>query len=70
MSHKAIAILSLLTAVNVIVLVLNISPTARAAIAGASYKELINDADFTRAVKSVIETCRVNVDVARVIDCK
>jgi hypothetical protein len=70
MSHKAIAILSLLTAVNVIVLVLNVSPTARAAIAGASYKELINDADFIRAVKSVIETCRVNVDVGRVIDCK
>ena len=69
MSHKAIAILSLLTAVNVIVLVLNISPSARAAVAGASYKELINDADFTRAVKSVIETCRVNTDIARVI-CK
>ena len=69
MSHKAIAILSLLTAINVIVLVLNISPSARAAVAGASYKELINDADFTRAVKSVIETCRVNTDIARVI-CK
>ena len=38
-------------------------------VAGASYKELINDADFARAVKSVIETCRVNVDLARVI-CK
>jgi hypothetical protein len=56
MSHKAIAILSLLTAVNVIVLVFNISPAARGAVAGASYKELIDDADFTRAVKSVIET--------------
>jgi hypothetical protein len=69
MSRKAIALFVLLTAVNVAVLMINISPAARAALAGASYKELMNDAGFTRAVKSVIEACHVNVDLARVI-CK
>ena len=67
MSHKAIAILSLLTAVNVIVLVLNISPTARATIASGTYKELVNDADFTRAVKTIAQECKVNVDIAKLM---
>jgi hypothetical protein len=61
--------LLVLTVVNVCVLVFNVSPTARAALAGAGYRELIHDPDFTRAVKSVVEHCRVNVDVARV-SCK
>ena len=66
MSSKAIAALIVLTAINFTVLVMNVSPAARAAVAGAGYKELMSDADFTRAVKSVVEACRVNVDLARV----
>jgi hypothetical protein len=50
-------------------LVLNVAPVARGALAGSGYKELINDPDFTRAVKSVIEGYTVNVDLARVL-CK
>jgi hypothetical protein len=69
MSRKHVAMLLVLTAVNVCVLVLNVSPGARAALAGAGYKELIHDPDFSRAVKSVVERCRVNVDLARVL-CK
>jgi hypothetical protein len=67
MSRRAVTItLFFLTAINVIALAINISPTARAAVAGLGTKELVNDADFTRAVKSIIEGCHVNVDVARV----
>ncbi len=67
MSRRAVTItLSFLTAMNAIALAINVSPTARAAVAGLGTKELVNDADFTQAVKSVIERCRVNVDLARV----
>jgi hypothetical protein len=55
-----------LAAINVIAVAINVSPTSRAAVAGVGYKELLNDDDFTRAVKSIVETCRVNVDLARV----
>jgi hypothetical protein len=61
--------LLVLTVANVCVLVLNVSPAARAALAGGSYKELIHDPDFTHAVKFVVERCRVNVDLGRVL-CK
>ena len=68
MSRKAVTILLFfLTAANVIGLAMNVAATSRAAVAGAGYKELMNDVDFTRAVKSVIERCSVNVDLARVI---
>jgi hypothetical protein len=30
-----------------------------------SYQDLLRDPDFTRAVKSIAEQCRVNVDIAR-----
>jgi hypothetical protein len=67
MPRKHFAILLVLTVVNVCVLVLNVLPAARAALAGARYKELIHDPDFTHAVKYVVERCRVNVDLARVL---
>jgi hypothetical protein len=67
MSRKGVTImLFFLTAINAIVLAINVSPTARAAVAGLSYKELMNDSDFARAVKSIVEKCSVNVDLARV----
>jgi hypothetical protein len=66
MSRKILAALFMLTMVNVAVFVLNVSPAARAALAGASYKELMGDAAFTHAVKTVVEACHVNLDIARV----
>ena len=38
---------------------------ARAAVRGMSYQDLLRDADFTRAVKTIAEQCSVNVDIAR-----
>jgi hypothetical protein len=30
-----------------------------------SYQDLLRDPDFTRAVKTIAERCRVNVDIAK-----
>jgi hypothetical protein len=34
-----------------------------------SYEDLLRDPDFTRAVKSIAEQCRVNVDLAK-LSCR
>lgn len=66
MSRKtAFALFGLLTAFNVLALAINLSPPSRAAVAGMDYKRLAGDKDFARAVKSVVEGCRVNVDLAK-----
>jgi len=58
-------LLWLLSALNVVALILNLSPVSRAAVGGMSYQDLVSDPDFTRAVKSIAEQCSVNVDIAR-----
>jgi len=58
-------LLNLLSALNVIALVLNLSQVSRAAVGGMSYQDLLRDPDFTRAIKSIAERCTVNVDIAR-----
>ncbi len=64
MSRNAmIVMLFLLITLNVTTLIINVSLPSRAA--SASYQELINDPDFTRAVKTIAEQCRVNVDLGR-----
>jgi hypothetical protein len=65
MSRRALfAILSLLSALNVIALAVNVPLPSRAAVGGMSYQDLVRDPDFTRAVKSIAEQCKVNVDLA------
>ena len=65
MSRRAMfAILSLLSALNVIALAVNVSLPSRAAVGGMSYQDLVGDPDFTRAVKSIADQCKVNVDLA------
>jgi len=68
MPRKAVIILSLITVLNVTALVMNITLPTRAAVGGMSYEDLMRDPDFTRAVTSVAEQCRVNVDIAR-LEC-
>jgi hypothetical protein len=71
MSRKSMialtVLLSSLSVVNGVVLFLNTSGPSRAAIAGMSYQDLIRDPDFTRAVKTVAQECKVNVDIAKVV---
>ena len=48
MSRKAMfAILSLLSALNIIALAVNVSLPSRAAVGGMSYQDLMRDPDFT-----------------------
>ena len=65
MSRFLMTLLCLLSALNVIALVLNLSHVSRAAVGAMNYQDLLRDPDFTRAVKSIAEQCTVNVDIAR-----
>jgi len=65
MSRFLMTLLCLLSALNVIALVLNLSHVSRAAVGGMSSQDLLLDPDFTGAVKSTVEQCTVNVDMAR-----
>jgi hypothetical protein len=56
-----------LTALNAVALTINISLPVGAAVGGKTYKDLVTDPDFTSAVHSVVQKCRVNVDIAKVI---
>jgi hypothetical protein len=71
MSRKTItallALFGFLTALNVSSLLLNFSQPSRAAVAGMSYQHLMRDTDFTRAVQSIAQECRVNVDLAKLV---
>ena len=65
MSCKAVmATLCFLAVVNIMMLLISFSLPSKAAT--PSYQEMINDPNFTRAVKTIIEQCRVNVDVGKV----
>jgi hypothetical protein len=68
MSHRAKIVLTalcLLSALNAVALVLNLSQPLKAAVRGMSYQDLLRDPDFTRAVKTIAEQCSVNVDIAK-----
>lgn len=62
-----LALLCLLSGLNAIVLIVNLSQPSRAAVGGMSYQELARDPDFTSAVKSIVQGCNVNVDIAKVV---
>jgi hypothetical protein len=66
MSRSAtILTLCVVSAVNVAALAVNLSLPSRAAVGNLSYQDLVHDSDFTRAVKSVAESCTVNVDIGK-----
>jgi len=56
----------LLTALNAAVLILQFSASSSAAVGGMNAQALANDNDFKLAVQTVVEACRVNVDLGRV----
>ena len=68
LSHRTKIVLiaaCLLSALNAVALVLNLSQPTMAAVRGMSYHDLLRDSDFTRAVKTIAEQCSVNVDLAK-----
>jgi hypothetical protein len=69
MSRSTIAALSVLSALNLIALAINLSPPSRAAVGGQGYQDLLHNSNFTRAVKSIAEACTVNVDIGK-LNCE
>ena len=65
MSRLLMTLLFLLSALNVIALVLNLSQVSRAAVGGMNYQDLLRDPDFTRAVKSPSIPIRAPGNLAR-----
>jgi hypothetical protein len=62
-----VVVLCLLSGLNAIALIINLSQPSRAAVGGMSYEDLVHDSDFTRAVKSVAQACKVNVDIGKLV---
>jgi hypothetical protein len=60
-----IATLTVVSALNLIALAVNLSLPSRAAVDGLTYQELVGSDDFTRAVKSIVESCAVNIDIGK-----
>jgi hypothetical protein len=65
--HLVLGLLSLLSGLNAIALIINLSQPSRAAVGGMSYEDLMRDPDFTRAVKTIAQDCKVNVDIAKLV---
>jgi hypothetical protein len=55
-----------LTVLNAAVLILQLSASSNAAVGGMNAQALANDNDFKLAVQTVVEACRVNVDLGKV----
>ena len=62
----ALALILVATALNISILIFNLSLPSRAAVAGMDYHALISDSDFKQAVQSIIAACSVNVALAKV----
>jgi hypothetical protein len=65
--HHVLVLLCLLSGLNAIALIINLSQPTKAAVAGKSYEDLMRDSDFTRAVQSIAQACKVNVDIAKLV---
>jgi hypothetical protein len=62
-----LALTALATALNLSILILNLSLPSAAAVAGMDAKTLSQDADFKSAVQTVVQACKVNIDLAKII---
>jgi hypothetical protein len=62
----ALALILVATALNISILIFNLSLPSRAAVTGMDYQALVSDADFKQAVQSVVQACSVNVALAKV----
>ena len=67
MSHTGLIALVLLAALNLVAAAVGVSQQSKAAPDTMNYEQLIKNRNFARAVKSIIETCRVDVDIGKVL---
>ena len=63
---KILILLLAATALNVAILLVDLSFSSRAAVANMDYGALVKDADFKKAVQSIVEACSVNMNIAQV----
>jgi hypothetical protein len=63
---KILVLLLAATALNVAILLVDLSFSSRAAVANMDYGALLEDADFKKAVQSIVEACSVNMNIAQV----
>jgi hypothetical protein len=61
-----VVIACLLTVLNIGFIILQLSFPSKAAVGGMDAQALSRDSDFRRAVQTVVEACKVNVDIAKV----
>ena len=54
------------TAVNIAILLVDLSLSSKAAVANMDYGALVKDADFKKAVQSILEACSVNMNLAQI----
>lgn len=62
-----IAVLGFVSALNLLALAVNLSLPSRAAVAGMDSRQLTGDPEFTHAVQSIIQSCKVNIDTAKLL---
>lgn len=62
----ALVLLLVATALNISILIFNLSLPSRAAVAGMDYHALTADADFKQAVQSVVQACTINADLGKI----
>ena len=62
-----LVLLCLLSGLNGMALIVNLSQPSRAAVGGMTYEDLVRDPDFTRAVKTIAQDCKVNAITAALV---
>lgn len=60
-----LALLLAASALNAAILFVNLSLPSRAAVANMDYRAMTADADFKRAVQSIVEACIVDADLGK-----
>ena len=63
---KILVLLLAATALNVAIVLVDLSASSRAAVANMDYGALVKDADFKKAVQSIVVACNVNMNIARI----
>ena len=63
---KILALLLVATALNATILLADLSLSSKAAVANMDYGALVKDADFKKAVQSIVVACNVNMNIARI----
>ena len=57
--------LGVVSALNLVAFAVNLALPSRAAVGRQGYQDLLRNDDFTRAIKSIAESCTVNVDIGK-----